>query len=567
MKTLVKNFFWLAALTFVLRFVIDSCAASEPSPMIEKDQSSIQFPEIPLPTFPDRKFAIFDFGAIGDGKTMNTEAFVKAISECAKSGGGHVVIPAGIWLTGPIRLESNINLHIEKGALVIFSPNRQDYPLTDTWYEGRPEYRCMAPLFGENLENIAITGEGIFDGSGDAWRPVKKFKMTNNQWKNLLASGGVVDSQGSTWWPSEAAMNGAAYLDELKKSGKQPRLEDFEKVRDYLRPVLMQLSRCKKVLIDGPTFQNSAAWNLHPLMSENLTIRNIKVKNPWYSQNGDGIDIESCRNVALYNSEFDVGDDAICLKSGRDAAGRKRGMPTENMQIYNCVVYDGHGGFVIGSEMSGGVKNIEIRDCTFIGTDTGLRFKSTRGRGGVVENIFMRRIFMKDIQAAAITFNMFYTGQAPIPDPGQKNPSASDQAVPVSEETPQFKNFFISEVICLGAEQAVKLLGLPEMPLKNIALTNVSITSRRGISLAYADSINLTNVEILPHEGPVMAFHNAKKVVMDRVTYPSSAEVMLALSGDKTSNIDVSKTKIGNPSKEINLAPEVKPNALILGNN
>jgi len=563
MKTFTKQIFWLVALAFDLGFVIDSCAVSEPSQVIEPDHPSIQFPEIPLPSFPDRKFKIVDFGAIGDGKIMNTEAIAKAISSCGKSGGGHVIVPAGIWLTGPIRLASNINLHVEKGALVIFSRNRQDYPLIDTWFEGRPEYRCMSPIYGENLENIAITGEGVFDGAGDAWRPVKKFKMTGGQWENLLSSGGVVDSQGSTWWPTEAAMNSAAYLEKLKKSGTQPLFEDYEKIRDYLRPVLMQLSRCKKVLIDGPTFQNSAAWNVHPLMSENITIRNITVKNPWYSQNGDGIDIESCRNVALYNSEFDVGDDAICLKSGRDAAGRKRGMPTENVQIYNCVVYDGHGGFVIGSEMSGGVKNVEIRDCTFIGTDTGLRFKSTRGRGGVVENIFMRRIFMKDIQAAAITFNMFYSGQAPIPDPGQKNSSGSDQAMPASGETPQFKNIFISEVICRGAGQAVELLGLPEMPLQKVELKNISITSDRGISLVHADHVNLTNVEILQREGPVMALHNTKNVAIDRITYPAKAEFFLTLSGDKTANINITKTKLSHPSKEISMAPEVSPNVVI----
>jgi len=570
MKIIAKHSIWVFNLPIAVSISVFSFILGPGGKVFDarpSQQVSIHFPEIPLPFFPERKFTITNFGAVGDGKIMNTEAIATAIAACAKAGGGHVIIPDGIWLTGPIRLASNINLHVEKGALVIFSANRNDYPLIDTWFEGRPEYRCMSPIYGENLENLAITGEGVFDGAGDAWRPVKKFKMTENQWKDLLASGGVVDSPGSTWWPSEAAMNGAAYLDNVKKSGRQPQLEDFEKVRDFLRPVLMQLSRCKTVLIDGPTFQNSAAWNLHPLMSENITIRNITVKNPWYSQNGDGLDIESCRNVAVYNCEFDVGDDAICMKSGRDAAGRKRGMPTENVQIYDCVVYDGHGGFVIGSEMSGGVKNIEIRDCTFIGTDTGLRFKSTRGRGGVVENIFMRRIFMKDIQAAAITFNMFYSGQAPIADPGQKNSSGSDQAAPVSDETPQFKNIFISDLICRGAGQAVELLGLPEMPLLIIELKNVSISSQRGISLAYAEGLNFSNVEILPQEGPVMALHNTKNVVIERATYPVKAGTFLALSGDKTSSIEISKTRVGDPSKEIKMAPEVSPNVLILGNN
>ncbi len=563
MKTSFKHGFLILALLFILSKAVFS------SPLYlgnEADQTSIRFPEIPLPSFPDKKFNIVDYGAIGDGKTMNTEAIAKAISACAKAGGGQVVIPAGIWLTGPIQLKSNLNLHAEKGALVIFSPNRQDYPLIDTWFEGRPEYRCMSPIFGENLENIAITGEGVFDGSGEAWRPVKKFKMTERQWKELLASGGVVDQKGTTWWPSEAAMNGAEYLENLKKTNPQPQREDYEKVRDFLRPVLLQLSRCKKVLLDGPTFQNSPAWNLHPLMSENITIRNITVRNPWHSQNGDGLDLESCLNVAVYNCNFDVGDDAICLKSGRDEAGRRRGMPTENVQIYDCIVYHGHGGFVIGSEMSGGVRNIEIRDCVFIGTDTGLRFKSTRGRGGVVENIHIRRIFMKDIPAAVITFNMFYSGQAPIADPGQATGFDAESAMPVSEKTPQFKNIFINDVIARGAAQAVELQGLAEMPLHGIELKNVSISSEKGLVAVNADQVKLVNVEILPQKGPVLAFHNSTNVTIERAGYPAETDSFLALSGNKTAKINLIGTILSHARKEIKLAPEVNPNVLNWGN-
>lgn len=534
-------------------------------PNTEAKQNTIRFPEIPLPSFLDKKFNIMDYGAIGDGKAMNTEAITKTIAACADAGGGRVVIPAGIWLTGPIQLKSNINLHTEKGALIIFSANRSDYPLIDTWFEGRPEYRCMSPIFGENLENIAITGEGVFDGSGEAWRPVKKFKMTEMQWKELLASGGVLDQKGTTWWPSKTAMNGAAFLDSLRQNGQQPQRADCEKVRDYLRPVLLQLSRCKKILLDGPTFQNSPAWNLHPLMSENITIRNITVRNPWYSQNGDGLDLESCRNVTVYNCNFDVGDDAICLKSGRDEAGRKRGMPTENVQIYDCIVYHGHGGFVIGSEMSGGVRNIEIRDCTFIGTDTGLRFKSTRGRGGIVENIFIKRIFMKDIPAVAITFNLFYSGQAPIVDPGQSGVAVSEENLAVTEATPQFKNIFITDVIARGAAQAVELLGLPEMPLQNIEMKNVSISAEKGLLGLNADNVKLVNVEILPHRGPVLAFHNSTNLTIDRISYPAQTETFLALSGSKTAKINLRGMNLLHAKKEIKLAPEVNPNVLNLG--
>jgi hypothetical protein len=215
--------------------------------------------------------------------------------------------------------------------------------------------------------------------------------------------------------------------------------------------------------------------------------------------------------------------------------------------------------------MSGGVRNVEIRDCVFIGTDTGLRFKSTRGRGGVVENIHLRRIFMKDIPAAAITFNLYYSGQAPIVDPGQAHSTFSDQATPVTAETPQFKNIFISEVLCRGAGEAVELLGLPEMPLRDIELKNVSISARRGMNCAYADGVKLLQVEILPEQGPVLSFHNSLNIAIDQATYPAAAEVFLALSGDKTANINISNTNLTSAKKDVQLAPEVKPNALRRG--
>jgi polygalacturonase len=361
-------------------------------------------------------------------------------------------------------------------------------------------------------------------------------------------------------------MNGAEYLENLNRTNAQPQRDDYEKVRDFLRPVLLQLNRCKKILLDGPTFQNSPAWNLHPLMSENITIRNVTIRNPWYSQNGDGLDLESCRNVAVYNCNFDVGDDAICLKSGRDEAGRRRGMPTENVQIYDCVVYHGHGGFVVGSEMSGGVRNIEVRDCVFIGTDTGLRFKSTRGRGGVVENIYIKRILMKDIPAAAITFNMYYSGQAPIVEPGQAAGVDAEQVVPVSEETPQLRNIFISDVICRGAEQAVELLGLPELPLQNIELKNVSISARKGMSCANADQVKLMQTEIIPQQGAVMAFHNSTNVTIEQAVYPEKMATVLALSGSKTASINFSKGNRSALKSKVSLAPEVNPQALNWGN-
>ena len=232
--------------------------------------------------------------------------------------------------------------------------------------------------------------------------------------------------------------------------------------------------------MEGVTFQNSAAWGLHPLMSSNLTVRNVFVKNPWYAQNGDGIDVESCRNVLIENSVFDVGDDGLCMKSGRDEEGRKRAMPTQDVIIRNCTVYNSHGGFVIGSEMSGGAKNIHVSNCTFIGSDIGLRFKTTRGRGGVVENIYIDGIVMKDIPAEAILFDMYYMAQDPVALAGEKREAPKVEFKPVSEATPQFKNIFIKNVVCYGAEKAIFIRGLPEMNIHDISMENITITSKKG---------------------------------------------------------------------------------------
>ncbi|MCU0323153.1 MAG: glycoside hydrolase family 28 protein, partial [Chitinophagaceae bacterium] len=350
-----------------------------------------KLPKVIIPTFKKDTFNIIKFGAIANGYILNTIAINKAITACNKNGGGVVHVPKGLWLTGPIELKSNVNLHIAKDALLQFTEDFNEYPLVLTNWEGLVAYRNQSPLFANNAVNIAVTGKGIIDGSGDAWRMVKKEKLTASQWKKKTESGGVLSDDKKTWYPTEKSLAGS----KVKNAGVVANgitLKDVEAYKDFLRPNLLVFAKCKNVLLDGVTFQNSPAWNIHPLMCENLTVRNIVAKNPWYAQNGDGLDIESCKNFIVENSLFDVGDDGICIKSGRDAEGRKRAMPTENGIIRNCVVYHAHGGFVIGSEMSGGARNIYVDNCTFIGTDIGLRFKTTRGRGGIVENIFINNI-------------------------------------------------------------------------------------------------------------------------------------------------------------------------------
>lgn len=520
-------------------------------------------PLLKVPTFPDKDFLITNYGAKGDGITLNTEAFRKAIEECEKSGGGRVVVPKGIWLTGPIELRNNVNLYLDKGALIQFSKNFDLYPLVLTTYEGTEQYRCQPPISGRNLDNIAITGYGVIDGGGDAWRYVKKSKLTSDQWKKLVASGGVVDSTGKNWWPSEQAMNGEKILNQLKKVKGKLTKEDYQKVRDYLRPVMVNFINCKNILLEGVTFQNSPAWNIHPLMSQNIILRNVTVRNPWYSQNGDGIDVESCKNVIIYDCKFDVGDDAICMKSGKDEFGRKRGIPTENVIIADCIVYHGHGGFTIGSEMSGGVKNIKVSNCNFIGTDVGLRFKSTRGRGGVVENIFIENIYMKDIPTQAVSFNMYYGGAAPTEDISAEEKSKQAVAFEINEGTPIFRNIFLNNIYCIGAEDAVVLQGLPEMPIKNIVLNNVFITSKKGISMFDAEEIKISETKIISNE-PAIKISQSKNVTIENFDSPGLHNVLLQLQGDKTTAIYLKGKNASEIMNKTKFAEDVKKDVLIV---
>ncbi|MDQ0871553.1 DNA sulfur modification protein DndE [Paenibacillus sp. V4I3] len=472
-------------------------------------------PEVLLPDIPDRTFRLTDFGAVGDGLTDNTNAFHRAIQACTEAGGGKLIIPAGLWLTGPLKLASRLELHAEEGAVIRFSQTFADYPLIQSTYEGLGAVRCQSPLDAEGQEHIAITGKGVFDGGGEAWRPVKKWKMTEPQWVQLLQSGGITNEAGDMWWPSEAAMQGAVWVDRLSREGVKD-VAAYMPARDYLRPNLLSFRRCRHILLDGPTFQNSAAWCLHPWASEHVTIRNVTVRNPWYGQNGDGLDLESCRYAVVEHCTFDVGDDAICLKSGKDEAGRKLGLPCEYVAIKNCVVYHGHGGFTIGSEMSGGVRYVSLTDCTFIGTDIGLRFKSARGRGGIVEHISIQRIRMIDIIGEAISFNFFYEGK-------EGSGTAQDEIEPVNEGTPIFRSIEIIDVVCTGAQTALLINGLPEMPLEQLYVHKLTAAADRGCVCHHAKQLVLEQMDLHVKDGSLITLHQCEKVELIRLQEAGAA--------------------------------------------
>ena len=452
------------------------------------------------PVIPDLRVSVKDFGGVGDGVTLNTEAFAKAMKHLSDKGGGHLDVPAGIWLTGPIEILSNCDLHVTPNAVIIFDPDRDLYPIIQTVFEGLDTRRCESPVHAEGARNISITGGGVLDGSGEAWRMVKKSKLTDGEWRKLVASGGIVSRDGRIWYPDEG-FEKATMFSNMNVPSADLTEEQWNEIKSFLRPNMVSLRNCENVLLEDCSFQNSPCWNVHPLMCKNLIVNRVNIRNQYYSQNGDAIDVDSCENVLITNSTFDAGDDGICIKSGKDADGRRRARPCKNLIVDNCTVFHGHGGFTVGSEMSGGVENIKVSNCRFLGTDVGLRFKSTRGRGGVVKNIYISDIYMKDILADAILFDLFYGGKSAVEAAAEKDETVNVPAVPVDETTPEFRDIYISNVCCNGASRAMLFNGLPEMPVTNIIVSDCTITADEGITLRNSQDITFKNVKCYPEKG------------------------------------------------------------------
>lgn len=490
-----------------------------------------KMPVIQRPVFPDNKVSITDFGGVADGITLNTEAFAKAIDALSKKGGGTLFVPSGVWYTGPIVFKSNINLHLEKGALILFSADFNLYPLVNTVFEGLDTRRCQSPISGRNLENIAITGKGSINGSGEAWRPLKKSKVTEIHWKKVITSGGVVKDD-NYWFPSKGSLKGLEISD-MNVPRQDLTEAEWMEIKDFLRPVMVSFIECKNVLLEGVLFENSPSWNIHPLMCENVILDNVMVRNPGYAQNGDGLDLESCKNSIIVNSIFDVGDDAICIKSGKDEDGRRRNRPTENVLIDNCKVFQGHGGFVVGSEMSGSVRNISVSNCQFLGTDVGLRFKSCRGRGGVVENIYIRDINMFDIATESFLFDLYYGGKSAVEslEDGDTIPVTST-ILAVDETTPAFKNIYVKNLVSRNARRAMFFNGLPEMKIENINVEDVTITAKIGAELVESKDIHFKNVKIVPAQGAALILRNVENVTVSDFKFPASLKEVVNISGD-----------------------------------
>ena len=416
---------------------------------------------------------ITEFGAIGDGATLATASIQKSIDAAASRGGGTVIVPAGNFITAAIWLRSNINLHLEPGAVLLGAQDIAQFPMWTPAWEGVASH---APLIGaEGLDNVSITGRGTIDGRGKIW------------WERM-------------------------------------------KELDLVRPRLIRLVDCRNVLVEGVTLTNSPSWTLNPLACDEVTIRGVIIRNPPASPNTDGINPDSCRNVHISDCHIDVGDDCVTIKSGSEENGRRQLRACENIVITNCTMIHGHGGVVTGSEMSGGVRNVAISNCTFVGTDRGIRIKSRRGRGGAVEDIRVSNIVMDQV-LCPLVINLFYGcgawGQSKVTDQSPQ---------PVTQRTPRFRRLRFSNITARRVKySAAYVVGLPEMFVEDIAYNDVSVyldpenteagqsamapgqpdLCRAGFVLKNVEKVRLNNVQVFDQLGPAVTVSNARDVTMD----------------------------------------------------
>jgi polygalacturonase len=413
------------------------------------------------PVFPSRTYSIVDFGALADALFECTDAINKAITTCHNDSGGTVIVPEGRYLTGAIHLKSNVNLHLNKGAVLVFTGDRKKYlPLVHTRFEGMECMNYSPFIYAYKQKNIALTGEGKLDGQGYLWW----------SWKGPWE--GQLDHKWQEGMPSQMEANRKLYKMVEENVPYQQRIfgEGYN-----LRPNFIQPHMCQQVLIEGITITNSPMWAIHPLLCNNVIIQNITIES--LGPNNDGCDPESSRNVLIRNCYFNTGDDCIAIKSGRNNDGRRINVPSENIIIQKCIMKEGHGGVVIGSEISGNVRNVFAEDCVMDSPnlDRALRIKSNTMRGGIVENIFLRNIEVKQVGEAAILVDLFYSQEK-------------------GNNIPVVRNISVDHLICEKSEYAILIRAHKEQPVTGLSVTNCTFRNVvRGVKIENANEISIKN--------------------------------------------------------------------------
>ena len=447
---------------------------------------------------PDYTVTLTDFGAVGDGVTDCSEAFAAAIKQLKKQGGGHLLVPDGKWLTGPIKLISNFDLHLADNATIVFSPNKELYVQpSDTLRDGSK--KCYALIHGSKLENVAITGHGTIDGQGIFWRPVKQKKVSEEIWNNLLEMGGKVTADGNSknwkvWYPFN-----------LNKDLNVPNIASDAITQEKMRPHLVNITDSKNVLIENIHLLNSPKFHLVPTRIQNLIIDGVNIRCPHWAQNGDAMDPGNVQVALIVNCNISCGDDGICMKGGVGEKGVAAG-PQRDFLICNDTVYRAHGGFVIGSEFSGGMQRLVVKDCRFEGTDIGCRFKSAPGRGGWCEDIYCYDIIMKDIVESAFLIQSGYADRG-------AGVSATDKD---NKEAffPEWSNITFRNITCIGSKQAVDIQGLKGKPVHNVLFDNVTVIGNSGgIKIEWAEDVKFVNCNINPKPMPIEEYKKIKNVI------------------------------------------------------
>ncbi|WP_226664616.1 glycoside hydrolase family 28 protein [Microbulbifer aggregans] len=414
---------------------------------------------IKLPVIPARDFNLKSLGAQGEGEDASA-AFARAVDECRTAGGGRIVVPAGKYRTGPIHLVSNTELHLQEGAEIHFIPEPDRYlPEVKTRWEGLEMMGYSPLIYAHKCDNIAITGKGLIDGGAncDTWWP----------WKGKNGKCSQSSNDGVTQHQARAALmddaeSGVAVADRHYGEGA------------YLRPPLVQFYECNNVLIEGVTLENSPFWVIHPVLCESLTVRGVTTRS--HGPNSDGCDPESCRNVLIEDCLFDNGDDCIAIKSGRNADGRRVNVPTENVVVRNCQMRDGHGGLVLGSEISGGVRNVFLEDCVMSSPnlERGLRIKTNAMRGGNIHDIYVRNLTIGQVKDV-IVINFFY--------------EEGDQG----DFDPNVYNIQVENLVCDQAERAFHIRGFARAPIRGLQISNSRI--QRAESLGVIEEVTGLTVD------------------------------------------------------------------------
>ena len=519
-----------SAIAFVgCLLVFAACAPAEkveyvPSGAIAPLAAPFEMPQLERPTFPNRIFDIRDYGAVADGATKNTTAIAEAISACADAGGGTVLIPPGLWLTGPIHLRSNVNLHAAEGAIVRFSTRFTDYlPVVMTRWEGIEVFNYSPLIYANGADNIAITGAGTFDGQGEAWFPMRPWQKADRE----------------RLWNSEA--DGIPVEERI-----------YGTEEGALRPAMVQPFNSSNVLIEGPTFTRSPFWVIHPVYCDRLIIRDVTVDS--HGVNNDAVDLDSCSNSLVERCDFTVGDDAVAIKSGRDADGWRVGRPSENIVVRHISSTNGHGGCVIGSELSGGARNIIFHDIYFKDTVTAIRIKSKIGRGGMIEDIWFSDIVVTGLrERPAFWLDAFY---------------ASHTVQPATDTLTKFRNIHVENLASWGGERSVEIGAYPEQPAENITLENVFVTADNGLVLENAVGVTFDKVNIIPHSErgadlePVMKIINSRDVTIRGSRPFVGTNTFLRVEGPESANIVLENNDLTHAAQTVALGPGVAKDAV-----